>query len=43
LELAKGSEDSLSVPGPILEQDHYALRQFLEKQGLSRDAIELVT
>src|SRR6267154_4434818 len=43
LELAKGSEDSLSVPGPILEQDHYTLRQFLEKQGLSRDAIELVT
>src|SRR6267143_6814674 len=43
LELAKGSEDSLSVPGPILEQDHYTLRQFLEKQGLSRDAMELVT
>ena len=43
LELAKGSEDSLSVPGPILEQDHYTLQQFLEKQGLSRDAIELMT
>ena len=43
LELAKGNEDSLSVPGPILEQDHYTLRQFLEKQGLSRDAIELIT
>src|SRR5882762_3933171 len=43
LKLAKGSEDSLSVPGPILEQDHYTLREFLEKQGLSRDAIELVT
>ena len=43
LELAKGSEDSLSVPGRILEQDHCTLRQFLEKQGLSRDAIELVT
>src|SRR5258708_28930746 len=43
LELAKGSEDSLSVPGPILEQDHYTLRQFLETQGLSHDAIELVT
>jgi len=43
LKLAKGSEDSLSVPGPILEQDHYTLREFLEKQGLSRDAIELMT
>ena len=43
LKLAKGSEDSLGVPGPILEQDHYTLREFLEKQGLSRDAIELVT
>jgi monoamine oxidase len=43
LKLAKGSEDSLSVPGPILEQDHYTLREFLEKQGLSRDAMELMT
>src|SRR5258708_1083538 len=43
LKLAKGSEDSLSVPGPILEQDHYTLREFLEKQGLPPDAIELIT
>jgi monoamine oxidase len=43
LKLAKGSEDSPSVPGPILKLDHYTLRQILEKQGLSRDAIELVT
>jgi monoamine oxidase len=43
LELVKDSKDSLSVPGPILEQDHYTLRQYLEKQGLSRDAVELVT
>src|SRR5260370_35375422 len=43
LERAKGSEDSLSVRGPILEQDHYTLRQFLEKQRLSRDATDLVT
>ena len=42
LELAKGSGDSLSVPSSILQQDHYTLQQFLEKQGLSRDAIELV-
>src|ERR1700730_6088781 len=43
LELAKGSEDSLSVPGPILEQDHYTLREYIVKQGLSRDAIKLMT
>jgi monoamine oxidase len=43
LKLAEGSGDLLSVPGPILEQDHYTLREFLEKQGLSRDAIELMT
>jgi monoamine oxidase len=43
LKLAEGSEDSLTVPGPILEQDHYTLREFIEKQGLSRDAIELMT
>src|SRR6266403_512431 len=43
LKLAKGSEDWLSVPDPILEQDHYTLREFMEKQGLSRDAIELMT
>jgi hypothetical protein len=28
LKLAEGSEDLLSVPGPILEQDHYTLREF---------------
>ena len=43
LKLAEGSEDLLSVPGPILEQDHYTLREFMEKQGLSRGAIELMT
>ena len=43
LELAKGSEDSLSVPAPILEQDRYTLREYMEKQGLSPDAIELMT
>ena len=43
LKLAKGSEDSLNVPGPILDQDHYTLREFMERQGLSRDAIELMT
>jgi monoamine oxidase len=43
LKLAEGSEGLLSVPGPILEQDHYTLREFMEKQGLSRDAIELMT
>jgi monoamine oxidase len=43
LKLAKGSEDSLSVPDSILQQDHYTLREFMEKQGLSRDAIELMT
>ena len=43
LKLAEGSEDLLSVPGPILEQDHYTLREFMETQGLSRDAIELMT
>ena len=43
LELAKGSEDSLSVPGPILEQDHYTPREYMVRQGLSRDAIELMT
>ena len=43
LKLAKGSEDSLGVPGSILDQDHYTLREYLEKQGLSRDAIELMT
>jgi monoamine oxidase len=43
LELAKGSENSLSVPPPILNLDHDTLQGYLEKQGLSRDAIELVT
>jgi monoamine oxidase len=39
----KGIGDSPNVPASILEQDHYTLRQFLEKQGLSPDAIELLT
>jgi monoamine oxidase len=43
VKLAKGGEDSPGVPNSILEQDHYTLREFLEKQGLSRDAIELLT
>src|SRR5260370_38751374 len=43
LELAKGSEDSLSVPGPILEQDHYTLREYLVKQGIYRDRTEIMT
>jgi monoamine oxidase len=43
LELAKGSEKSLNVPDSILEQDHYTLREYMEKQGLSQDAIELMT
>jgi monoamine oxidase len=43
LELANGSEKSLNVPDSILEQDHYTLREYMEKQGLSQDAIELMT
>jgi monoamine oxidase len=43
LKLAKGSEDSPSVPDSILQQDHYTLREFMEKQVLSRGAIELMT
>jgi monoamine oxidase len=43
LALAKGSENSLSVPTAILNLDHDTLQGYLEKQGLSRDAIELVT
>lgn len=43
LELVKGSENSLTVPAPILNLDHDTLQGYLEKQGLSRDAIELVT
>ena len=35
LKLAKGSEGSLGVPGSILDQDHYTLWEYLEKQGLS--------
>ncbi|AXC14899.1 Tryptophan 2-monooxygenase [Acidisarcina polymorpha] len=42
LEQLKGSGSSPIVPRPLLELDHYTLRQFLEKQGLSTDAIELV-
>jgi monoamine oxidase len=40
---AKSSEDSVNVPAAILQQDRFTLREYLEKQGLSRDAIELLT
>ena len=43
LQLAKGSEDSPEVPKSILDQDGLTLGQYLTKQGLSPDAIELVT
>ena len=43
LQLAKGSEDSPDVPKSILEQDGLTLGQYLTKQGLSPDAIELLT
>jgi monoamine oxidase len=42
LALVKGSEDSLSVPATILNLDHDTLQGYLEKQGLSQDAIELI-
>jgi monoamine oxidase len=40
---AKGSENSPDVPKSILEQDGPTLREYLAKQGLSPDAIELMT
>ena len=43
LQQAKGSENSPDVPKSILEQDGLTLSQYLTKQGLSPDAIELVT
>src|SRR5262245_6581725 len=43
LKLSKGSENSLSVPKPILEQDHFTIREYLAKQDLSPDAIELLS
>jgi monoamine oxidase len=43
LQLAKGSENSPTVPKSILEQDGLTLDQYLTKQGLSADAIELLT
>jgi monoamine oxidase len=41
--LAKGSEGSVNVPAAILQQDQSTLQEYLEKQRLSRDAIELLT
>lgn len=43
LKLAKGSELSPNVPDSILAQDHFTLREYLVNQGLSSDAIELIT
>jgi monoamine oxidase len=43
LQLANGSEDSPDVPKSILDQDGLTLGQYLTKQGLSPDAIELLT
>jgi len=43
LKLAKGSENLPAVPKSILEQDGLTLGQYLTKQGLSPDAIELLT
>lgn len=43
LQLAKGSENSPDVPKSILDQDGLTLGQYLTKQGLSADAIELLT
>jgi monoamine oxidase len=40
---AKGSENSPDVPKSILEQDGPTLREYLTKQGLSPDGIELMT
>ncbi len=40
---AKGSGDSANVPAAILQQDRFTLQEYLEKQGLSHDAIELLT
>ncbi|WP_213807852.1 FAD-dependent oxidoreductase [Granulicella sp. dw_53] len=41
--LVKGDENSLNVPKAILEQDNATLGDYLKKQGLSPDAIELLT
>jgi monoamine oxidase len=43
LKLAKGYENSLDVPKAILDQDGPTLGQYLTKEGLSPDAIELLT
>ena len=43
LKLAKGSEDSPSVPEPILAMDRFTIREYLTQQGLSPGAIELIT
>jgi monoamine oxidase len=43
LRRAKGSESSPEVPKSILEQDVFTLGDYLTKQGLSADAIELMT
>jgi monoamine oxidase len=40
---AKGSENSPDVPKSILEQDGPTLREYLTKQGVSPDGIELMT
>jgi monoamine oxidase len=40
---AKGSENSLSVPETILAMDHFTIGEYLKQQGLSPEAIELVT
>jgi monoamine oxidase len=43
LRRARGSESSPEVPRSILEQDGLTLGGYLAKQGLSSDAIELMT
>ncbi|HMF75983.1 MAG TPA: NAD(P)/FAD-dependent oxidoreductase, partial [Bryobacteraceae bacterium] len=43
LKSAKGSENSPNVPEAILAIDRFTIREYLTQQGLSPDAIELIT
>lgn len=37
-----GSEDARQIPEPILALDHFTIQEYLAKQGLSSEAIELM-
>ena len=43
LRRAKGRESSPEAPKPILEQDSFTRGVYLTKEGLSSDAVELIT